>query len=78
MLDRGEALIAHGSARLRVLGATLWTDYAAVGDRDAAMHAAEREIDDHRLIAVMAGRRRFCPRMRCPSIFCRGPGWPAG
>ena len=37
VLDRGEALIAHGSTRLRVLGATLWTDYAATGDRDAAM-----------------------------------------
>src|SRR4051794_35029905 len=50
VLDRGEAHVAHGSARVRVLGATLWTDYAATGDRDAAMQAAEWGIDDHHLI----------------------------
>src|SRR3954471_21952018 len=55
VLDRGEALIAPGSTRLRVLGATLWTDYAALGDRDAAMDAAEREIHDHRLIRRHGG-----------------------
>src|SRR3954453_15761852 len=37
VLDRGEALIASGAARLRILGATLWTDYAAAGDRKTAM-----------------------------------------
>ena len=56
VLDRGEALIAHGSTRLRVLGATLWTDYAATGDREAAMNTAEREIDDYRLIRHHGGR----------------------
>ena len=50
VLDRGKVVIAHGATRLRVLGATLWTDYAALGDRDAAMKAAERELPDHRLI----------------------------
>src|SRR5689334_22944137 len=42
VLDRGETLIAPGTTRLRVLGATLWTDYAAAGNRDVAMAAAER------------------------------------
>ena len=37
VLDRGEALIAHTSTRLRILSATLWTDYAAAGAREAAM-----------------------------------------
>ena len=59
VLDRGAALIAHGTARLRVLGATQWTDYAAAGDRAAAMEAAEREIQDHRLIRRRAGSRRL-------------------
>jgi hypothetical protein len=61
VLDRGEALIARGAARLRVLGATLWTDYAATGDRDAAMEAAEREIHDHRLIRRHGGAAPFLP-----------------
>jgi hypothetical protein len=61
VLDRGEALIAHGATRLRVLGATLWTDYAAIGDRDAAMQAAEQEIDDHRLIRRHGGSAPFLP-----------------
>ena len=61
VLDRGEALIVHGSTRLRVLGATLWTDYAATGDREAAMEAAEREILDHRLIRRHGGSVPFLP-----------------
>jgi hypothetical protein len=61
VLDRGEALIAHGSTRLRVLCATLWTDYAAIGDREAAMDVAEREIDDHRLIRRYGGSALFLP-----------------
>jgi Calcineurin-like phosphoesterase len=61
-LDRGEALIASGAIRLRVLGATLWTDYAAIGDRDAAMALAEREIDDHHLIRRYGGAAPFLPK----------------
>jgi hypothetical protein len=62
VLDRSETVIPRAAARLRVLGATLWTDYAAVGDRDAAMEAAEREIDDHRLIRRCGGLAPFLPR----------------
>jgi hypothetical protein len=62
VLDRSETVIPRAAARLRVLGATLWTDYAAIGDRDAAMEAAEREIDDHRLIRRCGGLAPFLPR----------------
>lgn len=31
-------------------GATLWTDYAALGDQAKAMHLAERYMSDHNLI----------------------------
>ncbi|MGD9616537.1 MAG: metallophosphoesterase [Alphaproteobacteria bacterium] len=61
VLDRSETMIAHGAARLRVLGATLWTDYAATGNRDAAMNAAERELHDHRLIRRRNGSTPFLP-----------------
>lgn len=61
VLDRGEVLIAPDATRLRVLGATLWTDYAATGDREAAMEAAEREIYDHRLIRRHGGSAPFLP-----------------
>jgi hypothetical protein len=61
VLDRGEALIARHGAPLRVLGATLWTDYAVVGDPAAAMNAAEREIFDHRLIRASQGSGCFSP-----------------
>jgi hypothetical protein len=61
VLDRGEAVVAHGAVRLRVLGATLWTDYAVTGNRDAAMTAAEREIHDHRLIRRHGGSAPFLP-----------------
>jgi hypothetical protein len=51
VLDRGEVVIAPGpSGALRVLGATLWTDYAVTGAREEAMAIAERELHDHRLI----------------------------
>src|SRR5690242_6218163 len=46
VLDRGEALIGPGTPQLRVPGATLWTDYAATGNREPAMDAAELGIDD--------------------------------
>lgn len=35
---------------VRFLGATLWTDYALVGDVEAGMRIAERSMNDHRLI----------------------------
>ncbi len=51
VLDRGEARYAIEGRTLRVLGATLWTDYAANGDPAAAMRLAQAQIEDHRLIA---------------------------
>jgi Calcineurin-like phosphoesterase len=51
VLDRGEARIGA----LRVLGATLWTDYAVAGNPAAAMAAATGEIHDHRLIRRPGG-----------------------
>jgi hypothetical protein len=57
VLDRGEASIGP----LRVLGATLWTDYAVAGACEPAMAAAEREIPDHRLIRRHGGAAPFAP-----------------
>jgi predicted phosphodiesterase len=61
VLDRGEVFLASGSSRLRVLGATLWTDYAVTGDTDAAMEIATRDFVDHSLIRRAAGSRPFMP-----------------
>ena len=57
VLDRGECLVGP----LRILGATLWTDYAVTGASAAAaaMAAAEREIYDHRLIRRHGGSAPF-------------------
>jgi hypothetical protein len=49
-LDRGEAFVPFQDRSLRILGATLWTDYAALGDARTAMLAAALSINDHRLI----------------------------
>ena len=57
VLDRGEARIGA----LRVLGATLWTDYAVTGDPAAAMAAAAGEIYDHRLIRRHRDGAGFAP-----------------
>lgn len=55
VLDRGEARYATSAGTLRILGATLWTDYAALGDRGQAMRLAQETIEDHRLIARSGG-----------------------
>jgi Calcineurin-like phosphoesterase len=57
VLDRGEARFGA----LRVLGATLWTDYAVTGDPAAAMAAAAGEIYDHRLICRHRDGAGFAP-----------------
>jgi Calcineurin-like phosphoesterase len=51
VLDRGEARYPTSAGELRVLGATLWTDYAANGDPAKAMRLAQETFADHRLIA---------------------------
>ena len=61
VLDRGEARYALAGGTLRVLGATLWTDYAALGDPAGAMRLAQEKIEDHRLIARRGGAR-FLPQ----------------
>jgi len=54
VLDRGEARYDVSAGALRVLGATLWTDYAALGDAQQGMRDA-RVIEDHRLITRADG-----------------------
>jgi hypothetical protein len=49
-LDRGEAFVPVRDQSLRVLGATLWTDYAVLGDPKRAMLDAALSLNDHRLI----------------------------
>ena len=61
VLDRSEAFFPAAPAPLRVFGATLWTDYALVGDREAAMAVAARELHDHSLIRRSAGSLPFLP-----------------
>lgn len=61
VLDRGEAQYAFASGALRVLGATLWTDYAVLGDPGQSMLEAEQTIEDHRLITRRGGNP-FLPR----------------
>ncbi len=46
LLDCGEAVLGG----VRFLGCTLWTDYDLYGDAAAAMAAAARGLNDHRLI----------------------------
>ena len=55
VLDRGEARFPIAGGTLRVLGATLWTDYAANGDPPQAMRLAEEKIVDHHLITRRGG-----------------------
>src|SRR5260221_907547 len=59
-LDRGEAFYSHQGQSLRVLGATLWTDYALFGRPKVAMHDAALNINDHQLIR-RRGANRFMP-----------------
>ena len=61
VLDRGEAMMRDSSRALRVLGATLWTDYAVTGDREQAMAIAESKCPDHRLIG-RSGALPFLPK----------------
>jgi Calcineurin-like phosphoesterase len=62
VLDRGEALVPRPSGALRVLGATLWTDYAVASAPEPAMAEAERRIHDHRLIRRHGGSAPFLPQ----------------
>lgn len=60
--DYGIHLLDGDEARfgdLRVLGATLWTDYGLYGDPLRAMAEARVAMNDHRLIRI--GGRAFAP-----------------
>ncbi len=61
VLDRGEALVPREGGVLRVLGATLWTDYAVIGTSEQVMAEAERQLPDHRLIRRHGGAAPFLP-----------------
>ncbi len=50
VLDRREMFYPHRHGTLRVLGATLWTDYALLQDPEQGMHDARQVLPDHRLI----------------------------
>jgi hypothetical protein len=60
-LDRGEAFFPHHAGALRVLGATLWTDYKCLGNQDLGMFEARRTINDHRAIRRHGGAAPFLP-----------------
>lgn len=47
-LQDDRADFTFGGRRLRVLGATLWTDYSLEGDRDGAMALAQERMPDYR------------------------------
>ena len=55
VLDRGECFLEGSSGRLRILGATLWTDYSVAGDQMLSMLEARRWINDHRRIRRRGG-----------------------
>lgn len=61
VLDRGEVQYPYPGGSLRVLGATLWTDYEVLGDPQTGMAAAQAVLEDHRLITRSHGRP-FLPR----------------
>lgn len=55
VLERDRADLDVRGARVAILGATLWTDYACAGDPMPAMSAAIAELADHQLIRHGAG-----------------------
>ncbi|MDY0885401.1 metallophosphoesterase [Dongia soli] len=55
VLDRSEAFYRIGKDKVRILGATLWTDYALFGNPPIAMAIASDRINDHRRIAMSNG-----------------------
>ena len=59
LLDPGVAEFQVRGQAVRVIGATLWTDYKLFGDggmRDVSMDRARSGLNDHRLIGFDGGR----------------------
>lgn len=52
VLDRGVAHIPCQGIVLRILGATLWTDYCLTGNQVLAMYDARGRLSDHRVIKM--------------------------
>lgn len=50
VLDRRKAIYDIKGKSIRILGATLWTDYHIAGDQKTSMIVGERMLNDHRLI----------------------------
>jgi predicted phosphodiesterase len=57
LLDPGVVQFNIRQRRIRVIGATLWTDYRLLGEkhRVRAMEDASRGLNDHRVIKLRAG-----------------------
>lgn len=55
VLDRCVAHIPHKDGALRVLGATLWTDYLLTGNQPLAMYDALSGLSDHRVVKMERG-----------------------
>ena len=58
-LDRGETFVEAAGSCLRILGATMWTDYSYSGNRPVAMANAAARMNDHRIIRF--NNRIFSP-----------------
>lgn len=62
VLDRNQAFFPRpDDVSLRVLGATLWTDYALLGGAERAMQEADQVMVDHRLIRRRGGSAPWRP-----------------
>ena len=55
VLDRCVAHIPRKGGPLRILGATLWTDYLLTGNQVLAMYDALSRLSDHRVIKMERG-----------------------
>lgn len=61
VLDRDSLHLKTDDGWLRVLGATLWTDYKVSQDRDIAMVRCGDALADHHVIRRARGTGRFLP-----------------
>lgn len=56
VLDRGARTFEKDGTAVRILGATLWTDYRCNGDQHLSMLEARAAMNDHRRIRMHDGR----------------------
>lgn len=63
VLDRDEGVVTKGDQKLRILGATLWTDYKVTGNQTLALLDAAANLNDHQMIQFERSTpRRFAPQ----------------